>query len=185
MFPVSTQAPNRDLENARPPHCSCMAYLHWTPADWQRPHMGLCSSHFWRRALHLVQPVKDLDMGAGGWRGFVDGVEREIILRGMRDLRSVESRVANPRQRFWGVNKNRDLASIRRDEGVKKEENYKFKFDLWLLLSGITFHDLDPKCSKSLAANPREDPLISGALSVQFKPMLVLHVSLSQLQKIL
>jgi hypothetical protein len=78
-----------------------MAYLHWTPADWQRPHMGLCSSHFWRRALHLVQPVKDLDMSAGMWV-FVGGVEREIILRGMRDLRSVESRVANPRRRFWG-----------------------------------------------------------------------------------
>lgn len=66
MFPVSTQAPNRDRENARPPHCSCIAYLHCTPAVWQRPHMGLFSSHFWRRALHLVQPVNDLDMGAQG-----------------------------------------------------------------------------------------------------------------------
>lgn len=60
-----TQAPNRDRENARPPHCSCIAYLHSTFAVWQRPQVGLCSSHFWRRALHLVQPVKDLDMGAG------------------------------------------------------------------------------------------------------------------------
>lgn len=64
MFPVPTQAPNRDRENARPPHCSCIAYLHDAPAVWQRPQMGLFSSHFCRRALHLVQPVKDLDMGA-------------------------------------------------------------------------------------------------------------------------
>src|SRR4051794_10514933 len=68
-----TQAPNRDSENARPPHCSCIAYLHSTFAVWQRPHVGLCSSHFWRRALHLVQPVKDLDMGAVSWRGECPG----------------------------------------------------------------------------------------------------------------
>lgn len=65
MPPGPTQAPNRDRENARPPHCNCIAYLHCAPADWQRPQIGLCSSHFWRRDLHRVQPVKDLDMGSG------------------------------------------------------------------------------------------------------------------------
>jgi len=74
-----TQAPNRDRENARPPHCSCIAYLHSIFAVWQRLHVGLCSSHFWRRALHLVQPVKDLDMGAG-CVGKV--LRREEFLRG-------------------------------------------------------------------------------------------------------
>lgn len=46
-----------------------MAYLHSTLAVWQRPQVGLCSSHFWRRALHRVHPVKDLDMGAVLGRG--------------------------------------------------------------------------------------------------------------------
>lgn len=106
------------------------------------------------------------------------GVEREIILRGMRDLRSVESRVANPRMRFWEVNKNRFLASTKRDEAVEEEKTYEVQINLWFPLSGITIHDLDPNCSNSQAANPREDPLISGALSVQYNSSVVLDCKL-------
>lgn len=81
MPPVPTQAPNRDRENARPPHCNCIAYWHCSPAVWQRPQFGLSSSHFCRRALHLLQPVKDLDMGAVDFER-LDDVLGEEFLRG-------------------------------------------------------------------------------------------------------
>lgn len=35
--PGPTQAPNLDRENARPPHCSCIAYRHCAPAALHRP----------------------------------------------------------------------------------------------------------------------------------------------------
>jgi hypothetical protein len=36
--------------------------LHCALAAWQRPQLGRCSSHFWRRALQRLQPVKERDM---------------------------------------------------------------------------------------------------------------------------
>lgn len=62
FMPSPTQAPNLERENARPPHCSCIAYRHCTPAVWHRPHSGRCSSHFCRRALQRLQPVNDRDI---------------------------------------------------------------------------------------------------------------------------
>lgn len=97
MPPVPTQAPNLERENARPPHCNCIAYWHCSPAVWQRPQFGLCSSHFCRRALHLLQPVKDLDMSAMGWW---DDVLGEEFLRGNGKLPG-----HNPpgKYNFWGT----------------------------------------------------------------------------------
>jgi hypothetical protein len=59
--------------------------------------------------------------------------------------------------------------------GLKRRRMTKLNLDLWFLLSGMPLHDLDPKCSDSLAANPREDPLISRALSVPSNSVLSLY----------
>lgn len=71
-----------------------MAYLHCTPAVWQRPQIGRFSSHFWRRALHLVQPVNDLDMSVSAWGGSEVDVGVEWREENLRGIWRFQSRVA-------------------------------------------------------------------------------------------
>lgn len=103
-----------------------------------------------------------LGVGVRGWcgeRNYSAGNARSPVGRVPRG----ESETAV----LGGVNKNKISCVYQERWGGEEGKKYEVKFDLMFLLSGITVHDLDPKCSRSLAANPREDPLISGALSVQ------------------